>query len=69
MKSYERILEITGKMLKLQSEINKLKPKAVKELREIGYSYDMIISILHSGKVTAIKYEKQNKKALRGEKK
>lgn len=46
----------------LLQKIEVLKPQAVKELREMGVSYDKICLVLEMGKVTAIKKMKEQEK-------
>lgn len=57
-KPYEKIIELNGKMLMLQEEIQEeikdLQPKAVIQLYEMGYSMDKITIILGMGKITII---------------
>lgn len=53
--SYVRIIELNAEKIKLDKKIEKLKPKAVKELRAMGYSFDKIVRMLNIGKITAIK--------------
>jgi hypothetical protein len=43
----------------LLQKIEVLKPQAVKELREMGVSYDKICLVLEMGKITAIKKMRQ----------
>lgn len=56
MNNIMSLLEINGKILNLQSQAEKLKPLAVRELRFLGYSYDRIASITGVGKTNCIKY-------------
>jgi len=55
MKAYEKIIKLRGQKIKLSKEIELLKGKAVRELKDLDYSYDDIIKILGIGKITAIK--------------
>ena len=56
--SYVRIIELNAKKITLNHEIKNLKPKAVRELRAMGYSFDKIVTMLSIGKINAIKYSK-----------
>lgn len=58
MKAYDEIIQIAGKMRLLTKRLKVLKPKAVKELRKLEYSYDDIVKILGVGKINAIKWSK-----------
>jgi 4-aminobutyrate aminotransferase-like enzyme len=66
MRAYQEIIEIAGKMRLLDRRLKKLKPKAVKELRRLEYSYDDIIKILGIGKISAIKWAKERETKLGG---
>jgi hypothetical protein len=50
-------LRMTSKSITIQ--IERLKPKALIELRKAGFSYDAACAILGMGKVTAIKEMKK----------
>jgi hypothetical protein len=59
MKSaYEQIIEKRSKMLILKREIDMLKSKAVKELRDLGYSHNNICNMIGIGKINSIKFSK-----------
>lgn len=57
-KNYEQIIDLKAEKIKIDMKIKNLKPKAVKELREMGYSFDKIVNILGIAKINAIKYSK-----------
>lgn len=57
--NWEKVVYLNGQKAILQNEINNRKQKAIKELREMGYSFDSIAGILHTGKVTAIRKSKE----------
>lgn len=56
--SYEQIITLNSEKMKIDIKIRDLKPKAVKELRLMGYSYDRIVRMLNIGKVNAIRWSK-----------
>ena len=60
--AWKQIIEKQSKMLILKREIDVLKKKAVKELRELGYSHDKICGILGIGKINSIKYSKEQRR-------
>jgi transposase len=60
MSAWIELIKVNGQMLRLEKKSKELKRKAIIEMRELGYSYDNIAKILHTGKVTAIKTIRQN---------
>jgi len=54
--AWQRIVEIKGERNRLANEINILLPKAIKEMRKLGYGYDDISKTLGTGKITAIAF-------------
>ncbi len=62
MTAFGKIILLKKEKTKIQREIDKLKPQAIKELREMGYSYDNICILLGVGKITAIKIENKRLK-------
>lgn len=63
--NWERIVALNGQKKLIQDEINNRKDKAIKELRDLGHSFDSIAKILCVGKITAI--QSVNKKRGVGE--
>lgn len=53
-KYYEKIIELNSQLLKLKDEIDSLKPKATKELYEMGYSMDRIALMIGYGKINVL---------------
>jgi len=62
MSYYERIMKLRIKRASLNSEIEKLNPKAVKELRKQGLSFQTIASALMMGKKTVVKIANKRRK-------
>lgn len=62
--SYEQIIELNSEKMKLEDEINKLKPSAIKQLYKLGYSMDNISNMLRVGKVNVVAILKGNKKKI-----
>lgn len=65
VKAYEKIIVLQAKHLCIQDEINDLKPQAVKELKELGYSYDKICAILSMGKINVLEIVKGTKTEIK----
>ena len=63
--SYEKIIELNSKKMKLQEEINNLQPNAVKQLYEMGYAMDNIALMLKMGKITILDILHKNKVKIR----
>jgi hypothetical protein len=64
--NWERIVTLQGQKKLIQNEIDNRKENAVKELRELGHSFDSITHILGIGKITAINIEKRLKELKEG---
>lgn len=62
MNAWEKIIRLRAEREILYKKIHNLQPKAVPELRAMGYSYDQVVAILGVGKGTAIKIMKKGKK-------
>ena len=63
-KSYEKIIELNSKAVILIDKINKLKPKAIKELYKLGYSMDSISIMLKIGKINVLNILNNKKKKI-----
>lgn len=53
--NYEQIIVLNSEIRRLQDKVNELKPNAIKELYEMGYSMDRIAFMLYTGKVNVIR--------------
>lgn len=63
--SYEKIIELNSKRMKLQEEINDLQPDAVIQLYEMGYAMDNIALMLKMGKITILEILHKSKIKIR----
>ena len=59
--AWKQIIGKKSQMLILKKEIDMLKGKAVRELRDLGFSHDKICGILGIGKMNSIKFSKDEK--------
>ena len=57
-KAYIKVSKLRMEIEVKKAEVKNLLPKAIKELRSEGFSYDKIVKILDIGKITAIKLTK-----------
>lgn len=64
MRAYEEVIKLNSKIRILQNKINTKKVKAVKELREMDYSLDIISRILSMGKINVLNIIKGKKKKM-----
>lgn len=63
-KPYEKIIELNSQKMKLEKEINNLKPNAIIQLCEMGYSMDNISIMLKTGKINVFDILHKNKKEI-----
>lgn len=64
MEAYKKIIELKGSIFRVGREVEKLKPKAVIELRNLGYSHDDIAKVIGIGKITSIALAKKGKRKI-----
>jgi SOS response regulatory protein OraA/RecX len=65
MKTYLKVMELEAKKRLLEDQLNKLKPKAVRELYSKGYSYDQIEGMLRTAKKTIVEILHDKKRVLK----